>query len=80
MTTEEIKSIEEIQGTGGFRVLQFSVEDKLKRLDSVMEINKNELVAEQTIARQLAYEVLKEFFSELKLSSPLSKETRKTFE
>lgn len=80
MTNEEIKAIEEIQGTGGFRVIVTSVENKLKKVRDVMFIDRNNLVAEQALARQLAVEVLTDFLSELKLTSPLEKSTKRTYE
>lgn len=79
MTNEEMKSIQEIQGTGGFRVIEHLVTEKMKNLESVMGINKDRLVAEQALARQLSVELLKEFLSEINLLS-VSKETRKTYE
>ena len=80
MTQDEIKALEDIQGTAGFRVIQFAVEAKIKKIESVMGINKEGLVAEQALARQLAVEVLTEFLSELKLTTPLEKEVRRTYE
>jgi hypothetical protein len=80
MTSEEIKAIEEIQGTGGFRVIQSLVEAKLKKLESVMGIKRDALVAEQALARQLAFEALKEFLSDLQLTSPPEKDSRNTYE
>ena len=80
MNTKEIQAIEEIQGIGGFRVLQASVEAKLNSVKDVMNVKRDGLVAEQTLGRQLAYEVLKEFLSELKLTSSPPKEGNKTYE
>ncbi len=80
MTPQEVKAIEEIRGTGGFRVIQSLAEDMLAKAKDVTLINRDAMVAEQAIARQLTYEVLKQFLSELKLTSPPIKETKKTFE
>ena len=80
MTNEEQKAIEDIQGTAGFRVIKASVEAKLKKVESVMGIDKNALVAEQALSRQLTYEVLREFLNELGLITPLEKELRRTYE
>ena len=80
MTNDDIRAIEEIQGTAGFRVIQSLVEKKLEGVKDVNNIKPDGLVAEQTIARQLAYEVLKAFLSDLKLTSPLPKDSKKTYE
>lgn len=79
MTTEEIKSIQEIQGTAGFRMIKFLAEEKIKKLSDVMQINKDGFVAEQALARQLAVETLREFLGELTLTIK-PKETNKTYE
>jgi len=79
MTNEEIKSIQDIQGTAGFRVIRFLVQEKMNKLDSVREINRDGLVAEQALARQLAYEVLEKFLNELQIF-PTNKEVRRTYE
>jgi hypothetical protein len=80
MTSEEIKAVEDIQGTAGFRVITSLVEKKLESVKDVMNVDRRALVAEQTLARQLTYEVLKEFLSDLRLTSPLPKEDRRTYE
>lgn len=80
MTTEEIKSIEDLQGTAGFRVMKFLIENKIKKLNSVSEIVRDGMVAEQAIARQLAVEVLKEFLSDMGLVTKSQNELRKTYE
>lgn len=80
MTKEEYNAIEAIHGTVGFNVLKAIVEAKMKKLDSVMEIKREGLVAEQALGRQLAYETLREFLSEIKLINSPPKEERKTYE
>jgi len=80
MTKEQQEIIESIEGTAGIRVLRELISEELKKLDSVREINKNGYVAEQAIGRQLAYELLEKFLSEIKLINPVNKETRKTYE
>jgi hypothetical protein len=80
MTTEEQKALQDLQGLGGFRVMQSLIKAKMDKLASVMHIDKHNLVAEQTLARQLAYEVLSEFLSEINLVVKPEGETRKTYE
>jgi hypothetical protein len=80
MTSEELNLIKEIEGTGGFRVMKYLIEQKMDKLESVMSINKDGLVAEQTLGRQLAFEVLSEFLKELNLLPSGEKEKRKTYE
>lgn len=79
MNSEDLKLIEEIKITGGFRVMEKLIKEKMWKLDSVREIQKDGLVAEQTLARQLSYEVLSSFLNEIGLFSP-NKETRRTYE
>jgi hypothetical protein len=80
MTQEEQKALSDLQGLGGFRVMQKLITDKMLKLESVRGISKDRLVAEQALARQLAYEVLSEFLSEINLSPKSDKETRRTYE
>lgn len=81
MTTEEIKSIEDIQGTGGFRVIQYLISEKMKELESVngIDLHSASSVGEQALARKLACELLTKFLIEINLSSP-TKVTRRTYE
>ena len=79
MTDNDIKALQEIQGSGGFRVMEFLIKEKMKKLESVMGVDKNGLVAEQTLGRQLAYEVLSEFLKEINLS-PKSEKQSNTYE
>jgi len=80
MTAKELEHIKEIEGTAGFRIIVFTVSEKMKKLDSVRGIVKDGLVAEQALARQLAYEILEEFLSDLNLISKPEKVTNKTYE
>lgn len=80
MTKEEIEAIEAIQGTAGFRVIQSCAESMLEKVKDIMEVKIDGLVAEQTIGRQIVYKELKEFLSELKLTSPSEKGGNKTYE
>lgn len=79
MTQEDIKSIEDISGTRGFRVLEASIKAKLEKLDSVREINPDALVAEQALGRKLASEVLVEFLEELNFTVS-TKAVKNTYE
>lgn len=79
MTTEEIKAIQEIQGTGGFRVIQSLAQQKIDKADSVRRINKEGMVAEQALARQLVVELLTEFLEEINLQSS-NREAKRTYE
>lgn len=80
MTKDEELAIQALQGTSGLKVIQSLVEAKLDKVRDVNEINENGMVAEQALARKLTYQVLKEFFGDIKLTTPLTKEERKTYE
>lgn len=79
MTNEDLKAIQDIQGTAGFRVIRFLIQEKINKLESVMGINRDGLIAEQALGRQLAYETLTEFLNELQIF-PTNKEVRRTYE
>lgn len=80
MNNEEIKHIQDIQGTAGFRVMQYEVGELMKKLDSVRQVNRDGLVAEQTLARQLAYEILEKFLQTINLQASPERDTRRTYE
>ncbi len=80
MTAEEIKHIQDIQGTAGFRVIQYEAQQMLKKAESVREIKKDGLVSEQTLARILVVELLEKFLSDINLLPTGEKETRRTYE
>ena len=81
MRPDEIKSIEEIKGTPGFRVIEHYLNKKILELDSVSDIDlKSETRAGvQAIAKNKAVKVLKEFANELTFS-PVQREMNRTFE
>lgn len=80
MTKEQQQSIEDIQGTAGMRTIQMLIEEKMRKVDSVRGINKDGLVEAQALARQLTYEVLEEFFREIKLMPSSEQTERRTYE
>ncbi len=80
MTAEEQKHIQDIQGTAGFRVIAFEAKQMLEKIKDVTKIDKNGLVAEQTLGRQLAYEVLEKFLSDINLITKPESEKRRTYE
>lgn len=80
MTNEELKGIEDIQGTLGYRVIVNEAQKMIAKADSVRDIKKEGLVEEQTLARQLVVELLEKFLSEINLSPKSEKETKKTYE
>ncbi len=80
MTAEEIKHIQDIQGTAGFRVIQYEAKQMLEKMKDITTVDKNDLVAEQTLGRQLLYEVLEKFLSDINLTSKTENTTRRTYE
>ena len=80
MTPQDLRSIEDIKGTAGFRVIEALLLQKMNTLESVMSINKDGLIAEQTLGRQLAFETLSDFLKEINLLKPSEKEKRNTYE
>ena len=80
MTSEELKHIQEIRGLAGFRVIQSVCEKRIAELKDVTSINKNELVAEQTLARQLAVKTLKDILNDLTIIIKPEGEKNNTYE
>lgn len=82
MTSEEINSIKEIEGTGGFRVMKFVIEQKMKVLDSVSDVEENNLVNVEAVflGKKYAVKLLREFLSDMSLTTKPQEEKRKTYE
>jgi len=82
MTSEEIKSIEEIRGTAGFRVIQFYLNKRIEELKSVMDLDKSSQihVGIQALAKQKAVQLLTDFLSDLNINYKPQEEVRKTYE
>lgn len=82
MTSEQVKAIQDIQGTAGFRVIEYLIQQKMKELDSVSDIDgRSETRAGiQALAKSKAVKLLKDFISDLQLNPVSEKETRKTYE
>lgn len=82
MTQDEIKAIEEIKGTGGFRVMESLMRTKLDKLDSVSTVDENIGGNLEAIflAKQYAVRILNEFLSEINLISKPKGETKRTYE
>lgn len=82
MTNDERKSIEDIQGTGGFRVIQSLVQKKINELDTVkdLDITANISIEHQAWAKKVSVEWLEKFLEEINLLPKEAKETRRTYE
>lgn len=82
MTSEEIQAVQEIQGSGGFRVIQFIGQKKLEELRNIENIdeNSNAPIQNQALGRKYAAKIVKEFLEEINLLPTEIKETRRTHE
>jgi len=82
MTNEDIKAIQEIQGTAGFRVIQYLAEQKLDKLDRVSTLgtSSNTELDFSAAARRDAVLYLMEFLKEINLLPKEEKEKRRTYE
>ena len=75
MTQNDIKAIQEIQGTGGFRVIEFICSEKIKKLDSVLDVT----TLEEALGRKYAVTLLKELLEDLNLN-PKPQGEKRTYE
>lgn len=80
MTHEEIQAIQEIQGTGGFRVIESLLEKKIAELDSVSSIDEKmeTSVGVQALAKKYAVNIIKALKEDINLTAKPS--TSKTYE
>ena len=81
MTEEEKKSLMEIQGTPGFRVLEYIIKNKIEDLKDVTNIDVKTPLAinVQTLANQKSVKFLQEFLYDLGFVSTV-KESKRTYE
>ena len=83
MITENDKSaIHDIQGTGGFRVIEFLLNKKIEELDKCTNIDESltTSIEGQALGRKLAVNLLKEFLSDIHILQKPQSQTQKTFE
>lgn len=67
ITENDKQAIHEIQGTGGFRVIEYLCKQKIEDLDKCTNINEAFDVAAQALGRKLAVTLLKEFLSDINI-------------
>lgn len=81
MTPEEIKGLQDIQGTLGYRVIQAILDKRLTELDSVTNIDPDKPNIEaKAIGRALAVKWCKDIKSEINLSTPSDRDIKRTYE
>lgn len=80
MTKDELKSITEIEGTGGFLAIQRLTEQKIRELDSVSNIDESSNVAARALGKKYAVILLKDFLSDLKILSKTNQPKDNTHE
>lgn len=81
MTTEEIKAIQDIQGTAGFRVIESLLVKSIAELDSVSKIDLDKPNIEaKAVGRSLAVKWCTDIKNEINLSVIPEKNKRRTHE
>lgn len=82
MTNEELKKVQEIQGTAGFRIMQSLIAQKLDQLDrvSTLDYTSDAALDYSARARQETVKFLSEFLKEINLIPKEEKETKRTYE
>ncbi len=76
MTSDEKQSVIDLQGSPGFRVIQHIMEQKIKQLDSVSEIDLKAQVplAIQALAHKKAVELLRTFLTDINFVPTIKKD------
>ena len=81
MTNEEAKGIQDIKGTLGFRVIESILNERIKELDSVTNIDELQPnLKARTIGRKLAVKWCESIKNEINLSVVPEKDKRRTYE
>jgi len=82
MTSDELKAIDEIRGTAGFRVIEYYLNKRIDELKSVMGLDGTSQihVGIQALAKQKATQLLIDFLSDLNINYKPQEEVRKTYE
>lgn len=81
MTQDEIKAIEEIKGTAGFRVIEFILQQALDKLDSISDMDFDQPNIEaKAIGRGLAVKWCKDISEQINLSAKAERDNKRTYE
>ena len=68
MTQKDLEAINEIKGTAGFRIIEYTIQQKIKELDSVsnIELQSQTAVGLQALAQKKAVKLLTSILEDLK--------------
>lgn len=79
MTNEERQSLKDIEGTGGYRIIEYLAKQQVDKLNDVSEIPE-ENAAAVALGKKYASNALKEFLTDLGIYAETKKSINKTYE